>query len=42
MHQPIQEAKPVYDRNSSYADERDPECMACQNGERYDDHTCAQ
>lgn len=29
-----------YDRQSAYADERDPNCRACQEPERYDDHTC--
>lgn len=34
------DSAPVYDRRSPYADERDPDCLACQDGERHDDHTC--
>lgn len=29
-----------YDRRSSHLDERDPDCRACQDADRYDDHTC--
>ncbi len=36
----MSEATQTYDRSSPYKDERDPECLACQDSERYDDHTC--
>jgi hypothetical protein len=37
---PIDPHAPAYDRNSPFADARDPECRACQEPHRYDDHTC--
>lgn len=33
-------AQSPYDRRSPHPDERDPDCRACQEAERYNDHTC--